>query len=92
MDSIITMDHRLLQDREYRELMKEYYGFVYYVLQNVGSTYKLESSNVKFNEESIIYKHKDQFLSMIKNTFPTFKVELYEEVDEDFTYGIKVSW
>ncbi len=81
--------NRLLQDRAYRELIKEYYGFVHYVLQQIGSTYKLESSNVEFNEESIIYEYKDQFISMIKNTFPTFTVEF---LNEDSTYRIKVMW
>lgn len=81
--------NRLLQDRAYRELIKEYYAFVHYVLQQLGSTYKLESSNVEFNEESIIYEYKDQFISMIKNTFPTFTVEF---LNEDSTYRIKVMW
>lgn len=81
--------NRLLQDSAYRELIKEYYGFVHYVLQQIGSTYKLESSNVEFNEESIIYEYKDLFISMIKNTFPTFTVEF---LNEDSTYRIKVMW
>jgi hypothetical protein len=85
--------NRLLQDRAYRELIKEYYGFVHYVLQQLGSTYKLESSNVEFNKESIIYEYKDQFISMIKNTFPTFTVEFCQaESNEDSTYRIKVMW
>lgn len=86
---------RLFNNREYKELLIEYHNFVSFILHDINR-YTIYSSSVKFVEDSVIHKNKDQFMKMLKDMFPIFDVTFETSSDEaDLEAGefsITVSW
>lgn len=86
---------RLFNDREYKNLLIEYHNFISFILHDINR-YTIYSSSVKFIEDSVIYKNKDHFMKMLKDTFPRFDVTFETSSDEaDLEAGefsISVSW
>lgn len=87
--------NRLFKDFKYKELMKEYHEFVIFILNDINS-YTIYSSSVKFIEDSVIYKNKEQFMHMLKDAFPTFDITFETSLDEDDLkegeFSISVNW
>lgn len=92
---MIIDTNKLFKDIEYKKLLIEYYNFTTFILHDINR-YTIFSSSVKFNIHSIIYKYKEQFMQMLKDTFPTFDItyETSQEVDdlEENEFSITLSW
>ena len=91
-----TIDiEKIFKDFEYKNLLVEYHDFVSYILKDINS-YSIYSATAKFNEVSIIYKCKDEFIQMLKSTFPQFDVTFETSEQEDDLsqdeYSISVDW
>lgn len=86
---------RLFNDREYKDLLIEYHNFLSFILHDINR-YTIHSSSVKFNQNNILYKNKEQFIQMLRDTFPTFEVTLETSLDEDDLeegeFSISVNW
>ena len=85
---------RLFNDKNYRFLITEYHSFVAYILTEINNpcNYKIASSGVKFDKDSDLFYIKDEFIDMLKKTFPHFDV-IFEKADEcESKYKITVSW
>lgn len=74
---------RIFEDDEYKKLIEEYHGFVWYIIRDINA-YSIYSSSVQFTKNSVIYKHIDEFMRMLRDTFPVFVVtfETSEQLDE----------
>lgn len=92
---MIVDTNRLFTDIDYKNLLIEYHSFINFILYDINR-YTIYSSSVKFNEDSILYKNKDIFMQMVKDTFPTFNVTFETSNDEDDLvegeYSISVDW
>ena len=86
---------RVFKDIEYKELMKEYHEFVLFILNDINR-YTIHSCSVGFDNNSILYRKTDEFMKMLKATFPTFNVtfETSNECSDlnDGEYCISVDW
>lgn len=88
----MNIDVKLLfKDIKYREFIKEYHEFVLYIL-NVINTHTTHSCGVRFSENDILYEKRNEFISMLKETFPTFEItfQTYDEYKRE--YSISVDW
>ena len=88
--------NRLFTDRNYRSLLYEYHSFVAYISNYLNDYSTIESSSVKFHKTSVLYDLKDEFIQMLKETFPLFNISCeqygdHTELDED-EFSISVSW
>lgn len=87
--------NRLFNEKEYKELLIEYHNFILFILHDINR-YTIYSSSVKFIEDSVIYKNKEQFMQMLKETFPTFNITFESSLDEDDLeegeFSISVNW
>ncbi len=87
--------NRLFHDREYKDLLIEYHNFISFILYDINR-YTIYSSSVKFVEDTILYKKKEQFMQMLKDTFPTFDVTFETPLDEadleENEFSISVKW
>ncbi len=88
---------RLLTDRKYRILLDEYHSLISYIANDLNRhNNKIQSAGVKFNGTSDLYEVKDEFIEMLKETFPLFDIYMekygeHYELDED-EFRICVSW
>jgi ABC-type enterochelin transport system ATPase subunit len=86
---------RLFNDNNYKNMLTEYHKFVLFILHDVNR-YTIYSCCVKFNKDNILYQERDEFINMLRNTFPTFDVTFETSLDEDDLeedeYSISVSW
>jgi hypothetical protein len=74
---------RLLTDFHYKTLMVEYYKFVSFVINDINR-YSITASTINiYDEESVLFMYKEQFLQMLQETFasPSFTVS-HKEVEE----------
>ncbi len=87
--------NKLFNDREYKDLLIEYHTFITFILYDINR-YTIYSSSVKFNMNSIIYKNKEEFINMVKYTFPNFNVTIETSADVDDLehdeFSITVDW
>jgi len=87
--------NRIFNEREYKELLIEYHNFISFILHDINR-YTIYSSSVKFIEDSVIYKNKEQFIIMLKDAFPTFDITFETSLDEDdlkeCEFSITVNW
>jgi hypothetical protein len=87
--------HKVFKDFEYKQLLIEYYDFMSFILHDINR-YTIHSSSVKFTEDAIIYKHKEMFMKMLRETFPSFIIT-FEKYGEHYDldegeYSITVNW
>lgn len=70
-------------------MLTEYHKFVLF-------RYTIYSCCVQFNKDNILYQEIDEFINMLRNTFPTFDVTFETSLDEndldEDEYSISVSW
>ena len=87
--------NRIFDDKEYKDLFIEYHNFMSFILHDINR-YTIYSCSVKFTEDNVIYKNKEQFMQMLKDTFPTFDVSFETSLDEDDLeegeFSISVNW
>lgn len=86
---------RLFTDPLYKTLMYEYHGFVSYILRDINR-YSIYSSSVRFSKDSVIDNHIDEFMRMMRETFPEFDItietiETRKELDEN-EMCVTVDW
>lgn len=92
-----TIDaNRLLTDRKYRTLLYEYHSLVAYIAADLNRYNTIQSAGVQFHKTSDLYEFKEEFIKMLKETFPLFDVFLekqgeHYDLDED-EFRICVSW
>jgi hypothetical protein len=81
----------LFKDSKYKEFMKEYHKFVLYIL-NAINKHTIHSCRVIFNDNNILYEKRIEFISILKETFPTFDITFESNDENKEEYIIIVDW
>jgi hypothetical protein len=88
--------NRFLSDRKYRTLLNEYHSLVAFIAADLNRYNTIQSGGVQFHKTSDLYELKEEFIEMLKDTFPLFEIFLekqgeHYDLDED-EFNICVSW
>jgi len=81
----------LFKDLKYKEFIKEYHEFVLYILNDINNN-TVRSCGVRFSDNNILYERKDEFINMLKETFPTFEITFQTNDEDKREYSISVDW
>lgn len=92
----IIDSNRLLTDHRYRTLLYEYHSLIAYIANDLNRFNNITSAGVTFHETSDLFELKDEFIQMLKDTFPLFEI-IFETNGEHYAldkdeYNISVSW
>jgi hypothetical protein len=81
----------LFKDSKYKEFIKEYHEFVLYILNDINK-HTIHSCGVRFNDNNILYEKRIEFISILKETFPTFDITFKSNDENKEEYIIIVDW
>lgn len=81
----------LFKDLKYKELIKEYHEFVLYILNDINK-HTTHSCGVRFSDDNILYEKRNEFMKMLKETFPAFDITFETNDQYKGECSISVDW